>query len=380
MTEVIKRQFNRMPLAPIAALIAALVAFALVMFTPEWVLNKIVAKIGLASVLPAAAPPLGMTAKLILAGAASFGAALVSYIAMIPLLKRFAPVSAHPLKVEPVRPFESDVEQPKVQAIEPYEHFKPAPAAPANYSRPPIFAERELGAPFMQPVEQEQPAAVMPAAAAEVIPPVVEPVAIFLEPSVQEDVPFFAAPSFTPPAAPALTGDDEADALDLELSQIADIPGEEEVEKVEGAPAIFLQPIVQEVAAPVIAAAPVAVDQSAGDWTRDVPLPSDDGYGHFEQAAVETVVAAVTPDVAPTVAPALVAVAADVPVQQDEQSGAQMSISELLERFETGLRRRQLQTLVSSSTLTGGGSTAAAADAALGQALDTLERLAANAR
>ncbi len=120
------KRISRLPFAPIVALAFACAAGVLVMATPLWLLERGVAAIGLGSVLPAAAPPLGATARLLLAVLAAGGTALVAFVALLPVSRALnARHPARPLRRVP-------------RAV-------PAP----GFTREPIFAGRELGAPFM---------------------------------------------------------------------------------------------------------------------------------------------------------------------------------------------------------------------------------------
>ena len=66
MTKRLKGVAN-LPLAPFVGVLFGMVAAILVFNTPAWMLEKLVSTIGLASILPAAAPPLGDTARSLLA-------------------------------------------------------------------------------------------------------------------------------------------------------------------------------------------------------------------------------------------------------------------------------------------------------------------------
>jgi hypothetical protein len=134
MTVVLKRA-SRLPFAPIVAALFAIAAAVLVMAAPVWLLERTVNQIGLSSILPAAAPPLGMKARGLLALLALFGTGVVSWIVAMPLAK----VLSRPTRR---RGFD----------VQPFEDHAPAaitaPAA-AEPARAPIFATRDLGPPFM---------------------------------------------------------------------------------------------------------------------------------------------------------------------------------------------------------------------------------------
>lgn len=384
MTDIAKKLTNRLPFAPIVALLFAGTAAALMMATPVWLLEKWVAKSGLASIVSAAEAPLGFKARILLVGAVALIVGIASFIAMIPvgrmlgskkMNRHFAPAAkGKPVAVSPFSPPHED----DVQDGNDAGRYKPA-ATETNFgfARAPIFADRELGAPFMAPapdpvtdapVHAEFPVA--PAAtpvfapfpvAAEAVqaavpewPPVaVEPVAM--------EAPVFtnAQPAEFMPLAPVseyAASPDHTDALELDMAQIADIPE--------------MDPVV----------APTSYEAA------DVPvyLPAFEPVQHVqdrvepEQIAQETPVAygAVVQD--PAHAPA----ADQAPPIAAPTTDA--TIDAMLDRFETGLRRRQLHNLVSASSLGEANANMAtndaAADAALRDALGTLERLAANAR
>lgn len=149
MTIVLKRA-SRLPFAPIVAALFATAAAVLVMAAPVWILERSVNQIGLSSILPAAAPPLGMKARALLALLALFGTGVVSWIVAMPLARIIS---------RPARPRGFDVQPYEEQAPVRNRSITEAPA-----ERAPIFADRELGAPFMSkealslaPVASEAP-------------------------------------------------------------------------------------------------------------------------------------------------------------------------------------------------------------------------------
>jgi hypothetical protein len=135
---IILKRASKLPFAPIAAGLFALAAATLVMATPVWMLESLAERSGIASVLSAAQPPLGMKARALMAIMAALGTGAVVWAAMIPItkmLERKGRVSARPLVSNDLAS-NDDV---------------PSPIArdQAGARRSPIFADRELGAPFM---------------------------------------------------------------------------------------------------------------------------------------------------------------------------------------------------------------------------------------
>ncbi len=119
---------NRLPFAPIVAAVFGLVAAILTFATPLWLFERAVVATGLPGIFPPARPPLGDTARLgaaFIAGLATF-AALWAVLTIISRITK-ARIIDRGQKARGVR-------------IE---------AAPIIPHRAPIFAEQELGAPFM---------------------------------------------------------------------------------------------------------------------------------------------------------------------------------------------------------------------------------------
>ncbi len=118
----------KLPFAPIVSALFGLVAAILVFATPLWLFERAVVATGLPAILPPARPPLGDTARL--GSAVLLG--LVVFAALWSLLKIVS-------RVTKARIIERSQKARGVR-IEP---ARPAP------HRAPIFAEQELGAPFM---------------------------------------------------------------------------------------------------------------------------------------------------------------------------------------------------------------------------------------
>jgi hypothetical protein len=119
---------KKLPFAPIVSALFGLVAAILVFATPLWLFERAVVASGLPAILPPARPPLGDTARLgsaVILGMLTF-AALWSLLKIVSRMTK-ARIIERSQKARGVR-------------------IDPVPAAP---HRAPIFAEQELGAPFM---------------------------------------------------------------------------------------------------------------------------------------------------------------------------------------------------------------------------------------
>ncbi len=136
---IVLKKISKLPFAPVVAGLFALVAAALVMATPIWLLEDVVTRVGLDSVIAAAAPPLGMKAHALLGIAAAFGTGAALWVLLLPvarMLDRKKPKMARtaastvPSQNEDVNVGLSD--EPVLRG-----------------RRRPILAEQELGAPFM---------------------------------------------------------------------------------------------------------------------------------------------------------------------------------------------------------------------------------------
>jgi hypothetical protein len=128
-----------LPFAPIAAVMLGLACAVLVFATPDWRLERLVGATGLSSILPAAKPPLGSTARTLLA--------VLTAVSVSGLLWAI------------FRPIEAFVHRKRVAESRAKARGSFIPAADIEMDanpewtnragRSPIFAERELGAPFM---------------------------------------------------------------------------------------------------------------------------------------------------------------------------------------------------------------------------------------
>ncbi len=131
MNRLLKR-VARVPFAPVVAAMFGMIALILIFMTPGWLFERMVQASGLPSLIPAAQPPLGETARKLSAIAGGLGvfSALWAGLALLrAIVKRNAPPKARGSRIDAAAPI---MESPI-----------------AKRSREPIFAERELGAPFM---------------------------------------------------------------------------------------------------------------------------------------------------------------------------------------------------------------------------------------
>lgn len=127
------RSLDTVPFVPVVAVLFGLVAGILIGATPGWMLERGVVASGLPDFIAAAAPPLGTKARIMAAILAALGTAGLLFLVLMPLGKLVKPNGT----VGNGSRIENDsnvVEHP------------PHPDAPA---RRPLFAESDLGAPFM---------------------------------------------------------------------------------------------------------------------------------------------------------------------------------------------------------------------------------------
>ncbi len=336
---IVLKRASRLPFAPIVAGLFALSAAVLVMATPGWLLEVLVEKTGIASVLSAAAPPLGMKARALMAILAALGTGLVFWIGLTPF--------ARLLDRKPKTKFKRDVAPSVDQASDsPVDlDSKPVSDDIARRLRRPIFADRELGAPFMS----KEALAFAPILAPSEIDPVA-PDELMLDMSYAQGA-----------EEPALTLDPPAHVVD-----------DQEV----------VEPFAPE------AYAPVAFDLPPADNFVMPPAPVSTG----PVSAAPEFVAADFAAAAPT-----------IPVLPPYDAHSGESIAEMVERLERGLERRSaaisaaraaadaavaVQAVEAAAPAAynpaqASGSLAGAqreVDSALQQALNTLERLAAGGR
>ena len=120
----------KIPFAPVVAIAFGIVATVLVLMTPQWLFERGVIASGLPSLLAAAKPPLGSTARTLAAVFAGLAVALPLWAVLATLrkaVKRAVPLKARGSRIDAV----------------------PAKVQNPIGQREPIFAQRDLGAPFM---------------------------------------------------------------------------------------------------------------------------------------------------------------------------------------------------------------------------------------
>lgn len=121
-----------LPVAPLAAAALGLVAAVAVGLAPAHLLERAVMESGLPAVVAAAEPPLGFTARLLLAGMAGAGMAFAAWLLAFLILGTSA-IGLRSPEVEPDVP-----------------HVRRADAHPDAPPRAPVLATRDLGIPFLE--------------------------------------------------------------------------------------------------------------------------------------------------------------------------------------------------------------------------------------
>ncbi len=206
-----------LPLAPAVAGVAGLTVVALVALVPAWRIEAAVMASGLPALLPAAAPPLGWTAR---AGLMLGFGGLVTVLLWLGLML-LAPNAVLPL------PRRSPKTKPRRAEVPP--SVRRADAHPDAPPRPPVRAERDLGTPFLDapldaatpdgertiPRDLDTPLAIFdpealpaaPAAPTPTVKPLFRPDAVTPEPVERLDAPpeeegGGSASEETPPPAP----------------------------------------------------------------------------------------------------------------------------------------------------------------------------------
>lgn len=404
---------NRIPFAPTVALLFGGAAAVVMFSAPVWLLEQWSEGSGLASLIPAAQAPLGDKARILITGLAAAGAGLAALLVALPIGKKLSrPVKRKKLKTAKDLPVAAALPELELgEAIEP---------EVATTRRRPIFAQQDLGAPFMAETQSEAapvapdayaPAPVVdqaPVAQAEPAPAAFEPWQPSATPAY--DTPAFETPAYEAPVAQPATyqppaysvPDVPAGILESQMqpstTQYDDLPVPGFDLPVSAPPAdpyatpwVDISPTMPAfdlTSAEVQPSAAVPHDELVLDALQIADIP-DPVFAQEEPAAVESVAPRwLTAEAVEAPAQPVEPLPAITPVGASEPSLAQPaynsegpSIQELMGRVETGMRRRQLSNLVSADSV--GATTAPAAeaaDAALQDALGTLERLAANAR
>jgi hypothetical protein len=180
-----KSMFDKLPFAPIVGGLFGLVTAILVVATPGWLFARAVVNSGLPSILSAAQPPLGDTARILTA--IVLGALVAALIwAAVHFAERYSKRNRA-------------VKAPKAPMAK-GERIAPILAPPSR--RKPIFAEAELGAPFMsdEAMEVAKNELILDVPLAEPISPPLAP----LFPIAVEPAPELAeeADALAPPHAP----------------------------------------------------------------------------------------------------------------------------------------------------------------------------------
>ena len=165
-----------LPVAPLAGVVLGAAAAAAVVAVPVPMLEQLVSQSGIPAIVTAAAPPLGLTARLAMAGGAGAVAALLSWFALFLLL------GTRGLTI-------GRAAEPDVPVI------RRADAHPDAPPRAPLLATRDLGTPFLEvkapsaetPVIQPDPlftpvhVAVDDEPAGEATPPTEQPLPVDLD-------------------------------------------------------------------------------------------------------------------------------------------------------------------------------------------------------
>ena len=127
------RRAQRIPFAPVVALLFGVAAAILVAAVPQWMFEAGVVKSGLPTVLAAAAPPLGLMARLLAIGVA-FGAVSFLVWALVATLTKIVEAKARARTPWRDAGYDADMAMTRDDPLPP---------------RRPIFAPDELGAPLM---------------------------------------------------------------------------------------------------------------------------------------------------------------------------------------------------------------------------------------
>lgn len=136
-----------LPLAPLAGIVAGVAAAAGLALMPSPMLEGLVTDSGVPAILAAAEPPLGMTARLMIAGGTGALVALLGWFALFLLLgTRSLAVGGKPAPEREVP------------------HVRRADAHPDAPPRAPLLATRDLGTPFLEVSAPVEPAPTAPAA------------------------------------------------------------------------------------------------------------------------------------------------------------------------------------------------------------------------
>ena len=133
-----RRQRLTLPVAPLAGALVGIMPAAMFALVPGDMLGRLILRTGIAAIIPAAEPPLGFTARLVLILMCGGGAALVSWFAVFLITgSRTIMFGSDVASTDDADP---DQEAPVLRR---------ADAHPDAPSRRPVFANRDLGTPFL---------------------------------------------------------------------------------------------------------------------------------------------------------------------------------------------------------------------------------------
>jgi hypothetical protein len=139
------KQLQRLPFAPVVALMFAAVAVILVLAMPVWMLEQQVVRLGVSDVLPAAAPPLGEKARLLSALLAGGAMGVVAFVAALPFSggRPRAPkvVDVQPLSRVEAAPVEDAGVEAEIVAHDPI--IEEEPQLPSFLAPPSVIIDAE---------------------------------------------------------------------------------------------------------------------------------------------------------------------------------------------------------------------------------------------
>ncbi|MFA5964956.1 MAG: hypothetical protein WC804_13140 [Sphingomonas sp.] len=141
MVAFLNRQRLNLPIAPFAGAVIGFVAAALFALMPTEMLEDLVVNSGIAAVIAAAEPPLGITARFVLIFLVGGGIGLFAWFSLFLLL------GSRSLVIQPADELEGGDRAPILRRADAH------PDAPA---RRPLSAARDLGTPFLE-VHAERP-------------------------------------------------------------------------------------------------------------------------------------------------------------------------------------------------------------------------------
>lgn len=141
MVAFLNRQRLNLPIAPFAGAVIGFVAAALFALMPTEMLEDLVVNAGIAAVVAAAEPPLGLTARFVLIFVVGGGIGLFAWFSLFLLL------GSRSIVIQPADELEAGDRAPILRRADAH------PDAPA---RRPLSAARDLGTPFLE-VHAERP-------------------------------------------------------------------------------------------------------------------------------------------------------------------------------------------------------------------------------